>query len=225
MKTFEERKYLRGYIPKLEEHMNQDQTKSIKYLVENEYLNDNDELGVKSLTIKGLIASQINECNEVTFTEALMDGIFDDLTEVELAGMLGVFSCTRIQDEDKRGNIENLEVPQKIKNKLFKLQEINNKFKQKEFESEIKINNDWDMNLDMVEYAYHWANGTDYYELGFANFEGNFVRDMIRLDNIARDVVTMAEMVGKLDLMNKASLINEKVIRDMVTVDSLYVRM
>ena len=179
----------------------------------------------QSLTVKGLIASQVNECNEITFTESLVNGVFDDLDEIELAGMLGVFCDSRMQDEDKRGNIDNLDIPNKMKDKLREIEMIQDKFQQNEVDKGIMVNNEWNMNLDMVEYAYYWAKGTEYSKLGFANFEGNFVRDMIRLDNIGKDVVDMAEMVGNLDLMNKASLINGKIVKGMITVDSLYVRM
>lgn len=216
---FQEQTYLKLNIPQIKTHLNQDQMKSIQYLIENQYLKD-----IESLTIKGLIASQVNECNEIQFTEALINGVFDDLNEIELSGILGVFCCTRFQDEDKRGNIENLNLPKKMKNKLVKLQDINALFRQKEENKGIRVNNDWELNLDMVEYTYYWANGYTYQELEFVNFEGNFVRDMIRIDNIAKDLVDMAEMIGKLDLMNKASLINNKIIRDIVTVDSIYIR-
>lgn len=224
---FEEQKFLKGAIPKIKEFMNQDQMKSIQYLIDNEYLKNNkmEEMDDKSLTMKGLVASQINECNEIVFTEGLMQGVFDGLTEIELAGMLGCFCSTKIMDEDKRGNIENLDIPKIMQTKLNQLTEIIQSYQQKEIDKEISVNNEWELNLDMVEYTYYWASGVDYYKLGFVSFEGNFIRDMLRVDNIAKDIIMMAEVVGKLDLMNKASLINDKIIRDIVGIDSLYVRM
>ena len=69
-----------------------------------------------------------------------------------------------------------------------------------------------------------WSSGKLFQELDYVNFEGNFIRDMIRIDNIAKDLETMSEIVGKLDTMNSASQINEKIIRDIVTVESIYVR-
>ena len=216
---FQERTYLRDYIPKLEAFMKQDQNKSLQYLIDNNYIKE-----TKELTMKGLIASQINECNEIVFTEALTNNLFDNLDTDELAGILGLFCDSRIPDEDKRGNIKNLQIPLKMKERLNKIQEIIDKFETKEREMGISVRNKWEINLDMVEYTYYWAKGTSFAELQFVNFEGNFIRDMVRVDNIAKDLTMMTELIGKLDVMNKASLINEKIIRDFVTIDSLYVR-
>ena len=44
------------------------------------------------------------------------------------------------------------------------------------------------LNLDMAEYGFMWASGSEFYKLDFVNFEGNFIRDMIRIDNIAKDL-------------------------------------
>jgi len=224
---FEERKYLRQHVPMLKKHMNKDQMKSINYLIDNNYLNNEklENLSHESLTMKGLIASQINECNEIIFTEALISGIFDELNEIELASILGIFCNTKLQEDEKRGNINSLQIPLKIKTKLQKLQTIIDTFQQKESNYKINVGNIWDMNLDMVEYTYYWASGVEFANLQFVNFEGNFIRDMIRIDNIAKDLIMMAELIGKLDVMNKASLINEKIVRDIVGFDSLYVRM
>jgi superfamily II RNA helicase len=215
---YQERNYLRDYVPKLLEFMKKDESKSLKYLVDNRYIKN------KELTMKGLVASQINECNEIIFTEMLMNDIFKDLSDIEIAGLLGIFCDTKFQEEDKRGNIDNLEIPEKLKAKLYKIQTIINTYQTKENEAEIKVRNEWDMNLDMVEYVYYWASGTSFSNLQFMNFEGNFIRDMIRVDNIAKDLVMMSELVGKLDVMSEANKINDKIIRDLVTIDSLYVR-
>ena len=224
---FEEQNYLCDEIPKITNYMNKDQMKSIQYLIDNEYLKDEkfDKINNKSLTIKGLVASQINECNEIIFTEALIRGIFDNLSEIELAGMLGVFCTTKLREDEKRGNIDNLEIPGNMKEKLKLLQKICNKYQDEEIKNNIQVNNNWELNLDMVEYTYYWATGCSYGELQFVSFEGNFIRDILRVDNIAKDLIMMSEVVGKLDLMNKASLISDKIVRDSIGVDSLYVRM
>ena len=220
----QELEWLKEILPKMELNMEKDQMKSIEYLKENGYLKNEKVLNAKSLTSKGLVASQINECNEILFTECLTNGIFDDLNEYELAGMLGMFCDTKLQEEDKRGCIQNLEIPKIMKKKLIKVQEIANKYEKLETDKQINVRNEWGLNLDMIEYTYYWAKGTSYEDLGFASFEGNFIRDMIRVDNIAKDLTLMSEVIGNLKVMNIADLINKNIIRKFVTIDSLYVR-
>lgn len=223
---FQERNHLRDYLPQLKIFINDDQNKSIQFLINNQYLKQQEfkDMNPDSLTTKGLIASQINECNEIIFTELLLQGFFKNLNTEELAGILGMFCDSKIPDDDSRGNIENLCIPEIIKTKLYEIQNVISTFQQKERELQINVGNEWKMNLDMIEYTYMWASGIDFYELQYLNFEGNFIRDMIRVDNIAKDLVLMSEVVGQLDVMNKASLINDKIIRDIVSIDSLYVR-
>ena len=223
----EELKYRESRLPILENSMNQDQLKSIKYLIEHKYVEDLplSKLNDKSLSTRGLIASQINECNEILFTEALMEGIFDGLNPQELAAVISVFTDTKMNDEYTRNSIESLDfVPQSVKDRLHKLETIANKYEDSERKHEIYLDNNWKLNLDMAEYTYMWSSGKSFAELDYVNFEGNFIRDMIRIDNIAKDLETMSEIVGKLDTMNSASQINEKIIRDIVTVESIYVR-
>ena len=223
----EELKYRESRLPVLQNSMNQDQLKSIKYLIEHKYVEDLplSQLNDKSLSTRGLIASQINECNEILFTEALMEGIFDGLNPQELAAVISVFTDTKMNDEYTRNSIESLDfVPQSVKDRLHKLEAIANKYEDSERKHEIYLDNNWKLNLDMAEYTYMWCSGKTFGELDYVNFEGNFIRDMIRIDNIAKDLETMSEIVGKLDTMNSASQINEKIIRDIVTVESIYVR-
>ena len=73
--------------------------------------------------------------------------------------------------------------------------------------------------------TYDWSKGKSFDELCYDGFEGNFIKDMIKIDNIGKVLETMAEIVGNLDLMKKISQISNYIIRDFVTVDSLYVRM
>ena len=223
---FQEKYWLEETIPIIKNNMEKDQMKSIQYLIDHKYIKNQDikQLNTDSLTMKGIVASQINECNEIVFTECLLNGIFDNLNTIELASILGVFCDSKLAEEDKRGNINNLVIPDKIKEKLFKIKTIMNTFEEDERKRGIQLSNEWDMNLDMVEYTYLWASGKSFSEIGFMNFEGNFIRDMIRIDNIAKDLIIMGEVTGNLNVMNTASFINEKIIRDIVTIDSLYVR-
>ena len=69
-----------------------------------------------------------------------------------------------------------------------------------------------------------WAEGKDFKDIEFYNFEGNFIREIIKIGKISEDLVIMSELIEKLELMSKASKIEELIIRDIVTVDSLYIK-
>ena len=56
--------------------------KSYHYLDDDTDYNNYDEITLDKVTTKGLIASQINECNELLFTELLVNNFFDDFCGV-----------------------------------------------------------------------------------------------------------------------------------------------
>ena len=47
---------------------------------------------------------------------------------------------------------------------------------------------------------------------------------MIKLNNIIQDVIKVAELLNKVELVSSASKIEQKIIRDIVNVESLYVK-
>ena len=88
----------------------------------------------------------------------------------------------------------------------------------------VSLENDWSLNFNMIIPSMLWASGKKFNEIYYDNFEGNFIKDMIKINNIISDLKVMAEFLGKLELMAKCSKIEDLIIRDMVTVDSLYIQ-
>ena len=51
----------------------------------------------------------------------------------------------------------------------------------------------------------------------------NFVKDIIKINNIVQDITKMAKLLDKTQLVSIASQIENKIIRDNVNTESLYV--
>ncbi len=198
----------------------------LKFLAKEGYLSfqaisEIDDLTEQNLTMKGLICSQINECNELLFTEMLINNLFDDLETEELIALLAIF----IQERDRDAESGGLGLPSILMERVRHIEKICDHFRELEYTSGIDLNSNWNLNTKMMSYAYRWAKGESFNELCYDGFEGNFIKDMIKIDNIGKVLETMAEIVGKLDLMKKISQISNYIIREFVSVDSLYVRM
>ena len=54
-------------------------------------------------------------------------------------------------------------------------------------------------------------------------YEGNFVRGILRLNSICEDIIKICENTKNFDLMKKFEGIEEKLIRDVTTINSLYI--
>ncbi len=64
-----------------------------------------------------------------------------------------------------------------------------------------------------------WIDIKEYYE---HSFEGNFIKNILRLTNFLRNVDIISKMTNNIELSNKINGYEEKLIRDQVRNDSLY---
>ena len=63
-----------------------------------------------------------------------------------------------------------------------------------------------------------WKEVSSYYP----TFEGNFVRNVLRLVNLVRNVESIAKLTNNIKLLDKLEGYQEKLIRGVVMTDSLY---
>lgn len=185
-----------------------------------------DKLDEVVVEKKGILSSQVNECNEILLTEMLIKGFFDDLNDEQICGLLSVFSNTRcLSDEMKVHNFNVLDIDDKLKDKLTKLEKLKDDLEKSVLENKINISTEWDLNYDMTEYNYKWSKGVDYKDLNYDNYIGNFIKDVLKLDNVISTLEILCLNLEKVDLYNKLTQIHSKLLRDIVTSESLYIKM
>lgn len=172
---------------------------------------------------KGIAASYVNECNAILLTEIMMNGLFDDLESEEIVGLLGIF----IDDDrkDVKIYIGDVHTSSKLHITLKKLEIIAKNIEEVERKHKIIVDDDyWDIKYNYIEYAYYWAKGysirglQEYGEL----YEGNFVKNMLKIMNIVATLSNICVICNKIELLPKLEKISELVVRDIVTVNSLY---
>ena len=81
------------------------------------------------------------------------------------------------------------------------------------------------VNISFLEYAYGWANGKSYIELRDEEneiYEGNFIKGIMKINNISKEILKVAEVRNDQELIVRISEIEELLIRDIVNVKSLY---
>ena len=80
MKKKDDIRRLEGSITHLETFVNNDVEKMVRYLKDNKYI---DEETSKVLP-RGIIASEISECNEILLTEIILADFFLDISQEEI---------------------------------------------------------------------------------------------------------------------------------------------
>ena len=108
--------------------------------------------------------------------------------------------------------------------KIDIIQKIAYDLDQKEFAMKLDLCSNWKVNHNMIDITYAWASGKELIDLGLTIYEGNFIKDMIKISNIALNVQKMAELLGKHDLVSKSVDLQRVIVRDIVNVESLYIK-
>lgn len=195
----------------------------IGFLIENGYITDDYKL-----TTLGVIAKEINECNEIIFSQAVLNNYFDNLSVPEIVGLISVFVVDGGAKDDEV-YISELNLPKYLEDTLYKIGGIAEDFANKENkfvqEKDIYLFNDWDLHLSVFKSAFEWASSKSFSDIKkiYTSFEGNFIKNILRINNIIRDLMVAAEITKNHELYNKLENVESILIRDEVTVESLYV--
>ena len=77
----------------------------------------------------------------------------------------------------------------------------------------------------MIEVTREWVQGNNWSSIKhkFNNFEVNFIKNILRLTNITRNLESIAKLLNNVKLLNKLEGHQEKLIKDIVITDSLYI--
>ena len=195
------------------------------YIDKDVHIDEYEKIEPTHITTKGIIASQINECNEILFTELITTNYLDNVSPVELVSILSIFLDTKINGKDDVVNLSNTPLNVDIQNIMYCVENIGKNYHNYMNSNKLYIDVKWNVSFNMVEPVYEWYNGMEFNTLikTYDLYPGNFVKDMIKLDNIVEDVIKIAIILNKEKLVSTASIIHEKIIRENVNTESLYV--
>ena len=187
-------------------------------LKDYEYIKEDD-----TLTKKGIIASAVNDCNELLFTEMIFQGYLDDLTFPEIVGLLSTF----INEKDGTEKyLSDLDISDNLYYVLKDLQKLS--FQLEEHESNnglLGLKMDYNLYLDFIEPSYIWASGGTIQDIYSVTeiYDGNFVKAIMRINNICDNLMDICKTIERYDICAKLENSTSILIRDITTINSLYV--
>jgi len=195
------------------------------YISSTTNIQEYDSIQPSDIHIKGVIASQINECNELYFTEIMSSGLLDSLDEIHLATVLSIFLDVKTPN-DQQTRLCDLEISVDTRSIIGKIMDLSDDLYNKVANQHMTLDLKWNLSLERVMPTYEWINGGNLTDITrkYDIYSGNFVKEMIKLNNIVQDVVKTASVLEKPILMETASKIEELLIRKNVNMDSLYIR-
>ena len=193
--------------------------------LENEKMIDNLQL-----TQKGKIGTSLREVNCLVFSDLILNNTLDKFSAKELVGLFSCFTNISVIDDFKN-------IVCKNENKL--LESTVNKIKDKyddylhfETKNQITTGTDYNMHFDLIKYSINWceANNVDSCKFILQNLEkekgvflGEFVKALLKINNISSEIELIAESIGNISLLSKLKEIPNMTLKFVVTNQSLYV--
>ena len=77
-----------------------------------------------------------------------------------------------------------------------------------------------------MDATYRWLDGESFEGLSgeYDLYEGNLIKDFIRIYNLSAEVESIGEMLGKQNIRVEAAKVREHIVRDIVNIESLYIK-
>lgn len=201
-------------------------------LQNNDFLtiNTNATTNANTLTVKGIMASQLQEVHPLVLADTYVETEgFAEYSSSEIAALLACFNNIHVSDEVKSHKPETLS---KAVNTLSTYMSTRlDYYASLENKAQINTGSAYDINYDLQPYILEWYQAAD--ELACKTviakikqekniFLGEFVKGILKINNICAEFEKICEVNGNVSLLEKIKNIPIKMLKYVVTNQSLY---
>lgn len=233
-KTFvkeKEIKDLQCQYDSLNKYFNSGVEKVVKLLFEQGFVEgDTSNESSLKLTLDGKIASQIREIHCLAFAKMYNEKKLEDLSSRQLVALFSCFTNIRV-NEDLKDNIpksDDVIVNNVVKDVL----QLYSSYQKTELDRNIFTGFDYEIHYDLLNYVEKWCDCENVEEckivlqdLGSKKgiFLGEFVKALLKINNISSEFEKIAEMTGNIAFLSKLKEVSNMTLKYVVTNQSLYV--
>ena len=220
---------LRNCMSQTEMYLNNNVSTILNYLKDQcfvETIEDNYKL-----TNVGAIATHLRETHCLVFSYLISEKCFDTLSSVELACIFSCFTNVTVNDELKRFNHRGCNA-ENICPIMDKVQLLYNKYQDFETSEMIQTGIDYQYHYDLIDSIYHWCRAENARDCKViiqkleetkGIFLGEFVKAVLKINNISSEMEKIAESLGDIALLSKLKEIPKLTQKFVATNQSLYV--
>jgi ATP-dependent RNA helicase DOB1 len=174
------------------------------------------------LELKGRVACEIMTGDELVITEMLFDGAFNDLTIPQIIALL---SCLVSQEKIK--NSESVNVRKDMWNPYKRLMDTVKKIMKISIESKVEIDEEKyieSFSKNLINAIYAWGEGEPFVNICKLTtmYEGSITRVIKTIDEMLKQLVNAAHVIGNVELENKFKEATKVHHRGIVFSASLY---
>ena len=224
----------KGSIDNTNKYIGANIQKILNFLESEEFIIQDDDEDDKScnyvLFKKGEIASQLRETHSLVFANLIESNQLEHLSSRELAAL---FSCvTNISVSDDYKDIIPYSENTTVNMIAVKVYSGYDYYETKETEMCINTGMDYNLHFDILDYVLQWTDCECIedckmilqkmeYEKGI--FLGEFVKAILKINNVAAEMEKVAEMTGNVAFLSKLKEIPGLTLKFVVTNQSLYI--
>jgi len=201
-----------------------------KRFLEKPLVDESTNKPIHKLTIKGTIASHIREMHCLVMAELVDKNELQSLTAQELVSLFSCFTNVTVP-EDLSCIVPNAPT-QQIRDLVLKCRTMYNEYLDLETEKQINTGTDYNIHFELLRYVYDWTMAESAQECKLVLqtlsqdkevFLGEFVKALLKINNISSELEKVAEYIGNIELLHKLREIPQLTLKYVATNQSLYV--
>ena len=190
----------------------------------------NVNVSALSLTTRGMIATHLKESHCLVFSRLFEENVFDTLNPIQIVMLLSCLTNIVVKDDYK--NYIPKTDDTSIKEIIFKVKNMYNDYITKETKLNINSGIEYTFHYDLINYVDKWCYCENDQECKSVLqkladekevFLGEFVKALLKINNICGELEKIAELIGNMSLLSKLKEIPIMTLKYVVTNQSLYV--
>ena len=183
-----------------------------------------------TLTLQGSIASHLKEVPCLAFAECMETNKLFSFTSIQLICFLSCFTNINVQDDFKDWKPKTKD--SQLKKILENIPLLYTEYQKKEQEYQINTGTEYIFHYDLLYYVEEWTKCEcieeckivlQKLELEKEIFLGEFVKALLKINNIACELEKIAELTGNIEFLSKLREIPNLTMKYVVTNQSLYI--
>lgn len=170
-----------------------------------------------TITILGKLANALgSEGNPLLIAKMMMNENIMSLTHIKLASLFAMFCVDR--------NMDYISTDLLLRNGFEMTDEINTIFIDNMAELRLTIDSTWTIGQNYMDIAQDWMNNMPLHELinKYDIFEGDFVKNMLKLDKIIERVISTAIEFNMISIADTLQTIKPLIVKGVVCQESIY---
>lgn len=220
---------------KLSEKQNIDEYKSSRYSLIGTFLRTMGYISESdTITEYGMMASLINECNPFILTEIFTGNILQSLNPKQIICFLSILTDEITRTNKIEQSLKSIKIDPIIKDAIQYIESRVCEYI--DTEAQLTIFSEpgyWNLSYDYLDLANLWASMDLAHEdhsrilsqlALMEEYEGSFIKNMLKINNIVGNLMSLCELAQNFDLMPVLQEIEPLILKGMVNVNSIHVQ-